>query len=419
MIEKISTVIIGGGVVGLAIANELSEHTQEEIVLIERNEKIGSDFRMQSLRSSGVIHAGVYHSRKNEPLKASLTVQGNSAIYAFCEKHNVPYKKTGKLIVASAQHEIEFLEDLLRISQENNIPDTRIIDQTEIHSFEPNVQGQAALYVPSSGIIDSVSYLNKLHQLALNQGTNFLIGTEVENIEALSDGFKIRTRSQSRIEEFECKRIINCAGLYSDDITLMLEKDFPFRINPIRGESAKFYHTARKDIFVNGMNVYPVPVYHDLDGRVVEKSLKEIKELETKGLVKRTVGIHLTPTLESINEQNVISSMVTLGPAKTFGLGKENYGDNLKQPSFYLEGVQKIFPSLRESDIQLHQAGIMAVVKGHGDFISPVSARYPNFYRYVGYDSPALTDSLSIAQNFREAHYRNKHFFKLGIICQD
>ena len=156
MSEDIFATIIGGGVVGCAIALEISREYNKNIVLIEKNRQIKGE--NQSSRNSGVIHAGIYYDNNREPLKARLCVKGNDLLYKFCTKYNIPHKKTGKLVVAVNSLEEEYLEDLYRVALENNVPGIKIIDSKEVKKFEPNVRAISALYVPTSGIIEPTSF---------------------------------------------------------------------------------------------------------------------------------------------------------------------------------------------------------------------------------------------------------------------
>ena len=126
MSEIIPITIIGGGVCGCAVAYELSKLPLGDIALLERNPKIRGE--NQSSRNSGVIHAGIYYSRDKEPMKARFCVEGNRLLYEFCEEYGIPHKRTGKLVVATNPMEEEYLEDTLRIAQENGVPGVERID---------------------------------------------------------------------------------------------------------------------------------------------------------------------------------------------------------------------------------------------------------------------------------------------------
>jgi len=390
--------IIGGGVIGCAIAYQLSQQLNEDIFVIEKNSSINSE--NQSSRTSGVIHAGIYYSMDKKPLKAKFCVEGNNLLYQFCEKYDVPHKCTGKLVVASDQREEEFLEDLMNTARENNVPDVKVISGKEVKALEENVNATSALYVPSSGIVEATNLVRKFQFLAESNGVSFVTGHKVVNIESKQDSFKIKTSSGQFEEEFETKYLINCAGLYSDEIAKMVNPKSSYVIDPQRGESAKFYKSRRNDVGLSGMNIYPVPCgYYKSTGKLANVTLSEFKKLENENKIAKSLGVHLTPTFDFIDNDYVVGNTVTIGPVKTIGIDKEDYGHNLKEEIVYLNMIKNYFPNLKEDDIQLHQTGIMAVAKDHQDYIITHDSECPNCINLIGIDSPGLTSSLAIAQH--------------------
>jgi L-2-hydroxyglutarate oxidase LhgO len=185
--------------------------------------------------------------------------------------------------------------------------------------------------------------------------------------------------------------VINAAGLYSDEIARMVNPQSEYVMNPIRGEATKFYKTRRQDIGLSGLNVYPTPYSYDsATGRRIPK------EDEDKIVDKYPfVGVHLTPTFDA---EGNISKTVTIGPFLTPGVGKEDYGNNLKAPDMFFDEVKRFFPGIRLEDIELHQAGILAKLRGNRDFVMERDKEYNMFYNLVGIDSPGLTSSLAIAK---------------------
>ena len=379
--------IIGGGVIGCAIAYELSER-YDGIYLIEKNERIPSD-KSQSARNSGVVHAGIYYDSE-EPLKARFCVEGNRLLYDFCEEHHVSCKRTGKLIVATNRHEEEYLDPLLETSLHNSVPDVRMISGREAIAMEPNINTTSALYVPTTGIIDSVQYTRKLSQLAETQGVMFVYGHEVVGIEPKTDGFAISTRRRDYEESFDTKIIINAAGLYSDVVALMINQHSPYRIRPLRGEGAKFYHTKRPEITMSGMNVYPVPCGIWPDGTRVYAEYKEFQRLLEEGEIKRTVGVHLTPTFDP--------RTIIIIPFTTKPENKEDFRQTVPRER-YLERIINFFPNITAEDIELDQVGIQAYLDGYRDFVIERDQIYPNCINLIGINSPGLTSSLAIARH--------------------
>jgi L-2-hydroxyglutarate oxidase LhgO len=399
MTEEIFITIIGGGVIGCAAAYEISKQSKKNIVVIEKNSQIKGE--NQSSRNSGVIHAGIYYPNDTEPLKAELCIEGNRLMYEFCSKYDIPHKKTGKLVAATNQLEEEYLEETYRIAMENMVPEVKIIDCKEIKKLEPNVKALSALYVPTSGIIDSTSLTDKLYRIAESSGAMFLTGNKAVQIEPSGDAFQITINSNNETEVFRTEILINSAGLYSDEVAKMLNSDSPYEMNPIKGDAAKFYRTRREDIFLNGFNIYPVPFGYLPDGQRLNVPFKEFQKLYHEGKINRSVGVHLTPTLDIKGSNYCVGDTVTIGPAYSEPDGKEDYRP-ARNEKYFLDMINPLFPYLKLEDISLHQTGIRAKLKDHNDFIIERDPKYQNCINLIGMDSPGLTSSLAVAKYVKQ-----------------
>jgi len=395
MALEVQITIIGGGVIGCAVAYELSRDSGKDIVVVEKNRQIKGE--NQSSRNSGVIHAGIYYPKKVGLLKAKLCVEGNEMLYRFCAENNIPHKKTGKLLVATDMLEEEYLEDVYRTAVENQVPGIEMIDSNKVTQYEPNVKAVSALYVPTSGIIESTSLVDKLYRLAESYGAMFLVGNEVFEIEPVGKGFKVKIRSGTEVEIFKTRIIINAAGLYSDDIARMVNPDSPYRMDSFKGEWGKFYKTKRENIYMNGLNVYPVPFGYLPDGEKLKLPFREFQEKFSKGEINKSVGIHLSPTFETRGNEYIVGDTVIVGPAYSKPENKEDY-IQVREENYYLNMVKPFFPHLELEDISLHQTGIRARLKNYYDFIIERDPKYPNLINLVGIDSPGLTASLAIAR---------------------
>ncbi len=396
MSESIPITIIGGGVCGCAVAWEISRRFEGPIALLERNARIRGE--NQSSRNSGVIHAGIYYPREKEPLKAQFCVEGNRLLYEFCGEYGVPHRRTGKLVVAMNDREAEYLDDVERIARENGVPGVERIDGRRVRELEPNVTASEALYFPTSGIVDAAALVGTLHRLAESNGVITATANEVVDVRTRGSGFQVISKVKNRTETIETDRLINAAGLYSDVIARMVDPESPYRIAPVRGESAKFYRTRRGGIAMNGMNVYPVPTGHYPDGLRLNAAFAEFLEMYRGGKVAKTTGVHLTPTLDFAGDEVVIGDTVTIGPAYAVGeVDREDYSQTV-DPSYYLEQVHPFFPGLELGDIGLHQAGINAKLNGTSDFVVERDSAYPNCVHLLGINSPGLTSSLAIAR---------------------
>ena len=398
MSEKVDITIIGAGVIGCAIAYRIAgEYTgSKDIVVIERNNQINGE--NQSSRNSGVIHAGVYYPSGIGPLKAKLCVEGNRMLYEFCKSHNIPHKMCGKLLIANNALEEEYLYDVHRIASENNIPGLEIMDQKDITALEPNVNGTKALYVPTSGVIESTSLVNKLYDLSEEKEVMFLVGNKVTKIEPHNSGFEVTIESANDKEVFQTETLINSAGLYADEIAMMVNPDCPYRMDPLKGESASFYKSSRDDLSMNGLNIYPVPFGYLPGGERLRVGFEEFKKLFDEGKVIKSVGVHLTPTFELRGDEYIIGDTVTIGPAYSTPENREDYMAT-KEPAYYHSMINPFFSNIKLEDINLHQAGIRAKLADHYDFVIERDPVYKNLINLIGMDSPGLTSSLAIADH--------------------
>ena len=210
--EQASIVIIGGGVVGCAIARALSIRWSDVFVL-EALPKIGMG---ASSRNSGVVHSGLYYPRGS--LKARHCLRGNQLTYEFCAAHGVPHRRTGKLVVASSPAEAAELAALLKTGEANGVENMRIIDRTAIRAREPHVEGFQAIEIPSTGIVGSEELVKAYARIASDQGAHIVVHAKVERLEPLRDGIRVT----SSAGEIETRCLVNSAGLFADEIARML-----------------------------------------------------------------------------------------------------------------------------------------------------------------------------------------------------
>lgn len=386
----IAVAIVGGGAVGQAIGYQLGLAGVEAVVVEAcRHDSLEN----QSTRNSGVIHAGLYYQQESQPWKARLCVRGNELLYKFCLDHEVPHFRTGKIVVATDERESGYLDPLLQIALQNGVPGAECIGEAQCQELEPNVRAISALYLPSSGIVDSAAYLRTLHK---ESASHTLWASRVTAVKKVASGFAISTRCEGKESQFVAKKVVNAAGLFSDDIAKMVNPASPHRIMAVRGESAKFYHHRRNDLTMNGLNVYPVPCgFYRKTGKRALLSYSDYSEALASGQITATTGVHLTPTMGAEGE---IATTVRIGPAITTGLGKENMVDALHGPRYYHSQVNHFFPNLSSSDIEIDQCGIQARLAGKRDWILERDPGEADFINLIGVDSPGLTASLAIGE---------------------
>ena len=378
--SEVQIAIIGGGVVGCAVAMELSKR-HEGIFIFEKNPGIirGEN---QSSRNSGVIHSGIYYDQETRPLKAGLCVEGNRLLYDFCTTNQVPFIKCGKLIAATSCEEDRILDLYLKRAVENEVPGVTKIPSEKIKELEPNVLAVSALDVPASGIVDPSSLVYRLHTLAQKGGAEFITGTEVVDIRKGGGLFEILIRYPDGAKDHvSTGLVINSAGVDADLIAKMINPGSPYTIDPILGESYKFYSDKRRELRMGGRNIYPTPT-----------------TVRTAGNLHFTVGVHLTPTLQDLNPPYHTGSTVTVGPRLRPLDDRTAKPEVLTPADVFLEKVKKYFPGLKETDLSPHQAGHQARLKGYKDFIIREDSLNPGFINLLGIDSPGLTSCIAIAR---------------------
>jgi L-2-hydroxyglutarate oxidase LhgO len=243
--------IIGAGVVGLSIAEKISEN-YENLFVVEKHLTFGQE---TSSRNSEVIHAGIYYPEGS--LKARLCVEGKSLLYDYCKKYEIPYKNCGKLIVAITNEEIGVIKGIKETASRNGV-DLEIIDGERIRELEPNIFALKALYSPSTGIIDTHSLMKRFETNTRNNGGEIVYGSEVTGIRKLDKGYEITLLDTDKNPyNFSTGIIINSAGLASDKIAEMAGiKDEALTIHFCKGEY--FRVNPPKNRLINRL-VYPVP----------------------------------------------------------------------------------------------------------------------------------------------------------------
>jgi L-2-hydroxyglutarate oxidase LhgO len=364
--DQVNVLIIGGGVVGCAVAEALSRRRQE-IFLVEQFPKFGMS---TSTRNSGVVHSGIYYPTNS--WKAKHCVEGNRLTIEFCAKNNVPYRITGKLVVAKSKEEEPQLLALLKKGQENGVEGLRIIEEAEIRAREPHVRGYSALLVPSTGICSAEELVHAYARLAERQGANLLTRAKVERLEPHQDCVRVTLRvgdeQQSEIETVEARCVINAAGLHADEVANLLGPR-PWTIYPVRGEYCEI-RGPRAEL-VQSL-VYPLP--------------------HTDGL---SLGLHFTKTLWGT---------LLLGPTAKYVDRKDNYErDRIAIPEF-AEDVKHMVPEIEERDLQLAYSGLRPKLvppsgKGIADFVIEPDREFPRVIQLVGIESPGLTAAPAIAKH--------------------
>lgn len=365
--DRANIVIVGGGVVGCAIAQALSARWSDVFVL-EALPKIGM---VTSTRNSGVIHSGIYYPPGSR--KAELCVRGNRLTYEFCAAHAVPHRSCGKLVVAASDEEAHDLTTLMQNGCVNGVENLKLIDRAEIRAREPHVAAAHALLVPSTGILSAEDLVKAYARVATDRGAHIVTNAKVDRLEPVPDAIRVH----SSAGEIEARCLVNSAGLFADEVAGLLgSKMAEHRIYPVRGEYCELVR-SRQD-WVRGL-VYPVP--HHL---------------------RMTLGVHLVKT---------VWGNVLLGPTAHYVEDKNDYERNREPVEDFAEAARQLLPELTVADLVPSYTGIrpkLAPPPGASsssgsanamtDFIIQRDPEFPRVVQLIGLESPGLTSAPAIAE---------------------
>jgi len=364
MIEKVDAVVVGAGVVGLAIARKLAL-SGLEVVLLEAADAIGTE---TSSHNSGVIHAGIYYAR--ESLKARLCVHGKELLYRYCEQREIPYRRTGKLIVATSQAQRDILEALIRQGEENGVGDLKYLSAAEAARLEPNINAISALYSPSTGIVDSaalmLSYLGELE----SAGGILALNAPVKRVEVQDRGFLVDIGGAGPMR-LGTELLVNSTGLHMVDSLENIE-GFPERCIPTLYFAKGNYFSLSGPAPFSHL-IYPVP--------------------EVAGL-----GIHATLDL---------GGQVRFGPDVEW-IDRPDYEVSYGRLDAFYEAIASYFPAIDRNRITPDYAGIRPKLSppdgAPSDFVIQGEATHgiAGMINLLGIESPGLTASLAIAEEIHQ-----------------
>jgi L-2-hydroxyglutarate oxidase len=379
-------IIIGGGIVGLAVAHAaLCRNAAIKVMVIEKEDHLSMH---QTGRNSGVIHSGIYY--KPGSFKAQFCKAGNASMVAFCREHGIAHELCGKVIVATEADELAGLEKLYQRGIENGL-EVRRLSLGELHEIEPHCSGIAALQVPATGIVDYKAVVAKLAELVQQAGGEVRCGVRVLGV----SGGVVET-SDGR---FETKMVINCAGLHSDRVARAAGADVEVKIVPFRGE----YYTLKpgKEALVRTL-IYPVP-----------------------NPLFPFLGVHCT---------KMIDGSVHLGPNAVLAFAREGYtktrinvrdlAETLSFPGFwrlaakhwrdgfqeivrsfsrteFVRSLQRLVPEITENDVLPCSAGVRAQAL-HADGLLEddfLIIQKPGAIHVCNAPSPAATAALEIGRH--------------------
>jgi len=342
--------IVGGGIVGLAVALEITRRFPRlRLLLVEKEDRVG---RHQSGHNSGVIHSGVYY--KPGSLKAKLCVAGAAAMVEFCREHGIPHQVCGKVIVATHEDEFPRLEELRRRGEANGLTGLRSIGPEQLHEIEAHASGLRALVVPSTGITDYAAVCDKYAEIVSAQGGTILTSTAVIGLKRQTDEIVAETNRGA----FSARFLINCAGLFSDRIARMAGDDPQVIIVPFRGE---YYDLipARSSL-VRGL-IYPVPDprFPFLGVHFTRRVSGSVDAGPNAVLAFRREGYRRS----DFSLRDLASSLAFPGfwrmAAKHWRSGIDEFHRSFSKTAF-VRALQRLVPEVREEDLVPGGSGVRA-----------------------------------------------------------
>lgn len=356
--DEIACVVVGAGVIGLAVARALAL-AGFEVVVLERAWAIGFE---TSSRNSEVVHGGLYYPVGS--LKARSCVEGRNRLYAYCGEHGVPHAQTGKLIVATREAEIAGLEQIATTAEGNGVDNLQWLDPAQARRLEPALHCVAALLSPSTGIIDSHALMLAYQAEAEAAGATIVLRTPVLSGSVRQDGFELATGGDDPAA-IRCRFLVNAAGLYAPAIAHAIEGIPPGTIPPAYFCRGVYFTLSGRAPFRR--LIYPVPVAGGL-------------------------GVHVTLDL---------SGQARFGPDVEWIASVDYSVDPVRGEAFY-GAVRRYWPDLPAGALQPGYAGIRPKISGPdepaADFLvqGPETHNVPGLVNLYGIESPGLTASLAL-----------------------
>jgi L-2-hydroxyglutarate oxidase LhgO len=356
--DKVECVVIGAGVVGLAIARALAM-TGREVVILEAEDAIGTH---TSSRNSEVIHAGIYYPR--DSLKARACIAGRRLLYEYCATHGVPHRRCGKLIVATNEAQIVELKAIQKKAHDNGVSDVVEIPAAEAMRMEPALRCVAALHSPSTGIIDSHALMLAYLGDAEAAGAMLALKSSLERVVVSPQGFELQV-TDTRIR---ASLVVNSAGLRAPRVARLIEGFPPGKVPPEFYAKGNYYSLAGRPPF--SRLVYPVP--------------------EPGGL-----GVHVTLDL---------AGQARFGPDVEW-VDRIDYGVDPRRAERFYAAIRRYWPSLPDGALAPGYAGIRPKISGPkepaADFLiqGPSEHGVAGLVNLFGIESPGLTASLALADD--------------------
>ena len=387
-------VIVGGGIVGLATAYHLTEkYPNKKILVLENEDEVAHH---QTGNNSGVIHSGLYY--KPGSLKAKNCIDGYHMMIQFCDEHEIPYDLCGKVVVATDKSELGRLRDLFDRGRENGLEGLEMLDQARLKEIEPHLAGIQGIRVPQTGIVNYKQVCQKLAEIITQRGGEIHLNTLVQAMKETADNVQITTSTIS----VECQLIINCAGLYSDEVAKMHLGKLDTRIIPFRGEY--FELTAEAEHLVKHL-IYPVPDpnfpflgvhFTRMIGGGIEAGPNAVFAFKKEGYLRT-----------DFNFKEFFGSLLWPGFQKVmFKYWKTGIGEMYRSFSkkAFTKALQRLIPEVQEEHLVPAPAGVRAQACDRtGGLLDDFKIVHEKrAIHVINAPSPAATSSLSIGKTISD-----------------
>lgn len=382
--------IIGGGIVGNSVAMQLKNlNPKLKVALVEKESSLS---KHQTGNNSGVIHSGIYY--KPGSLKATNCINGYNQLLTFCNQNDINYEICGKLIVATNSNQFSALDSIFKRGNENGLSNLKILGKEQLQEKEPHCSGLKALHVPSTGIVNYTEITKKMSNIFLNKGGEIFLNSKVKKINKSSNSFIVETNYRS----FKSKRIINCAGLYSDKITKLTSPKEDITIIPFRGE---YYDLVKEKRYLVKNLIYPVPdpnfpflgvhFTRTINGKI-EAGPNAVLAFAREGY--KNTNINLKELSEIITHKGFLKIA-----AKHWKNGLSELYRSFSKSAFTNE-LRKLVPEINENDLVTGGSGVRAqACNKKGELLDDFKLVFKNDILHVcNAPSPAATSCLSIGK---------------------
>jgi L-2-hydroxyglutarate oxidase len=385
--------VIGGGIIGMAVAMELSQSNKISIIVVEAEDRLAAH---QTGNNSGVIHSGLYY--KPGSLKAVNCTRGRELLYEFCETHNIPHDRCGKIVVATSKEEMINLEKLEERGKANGLNGVKQLKAGELNEYEPYVTGAGGLFVPETGIVDYVKVTEKYAEIFQTNGGEVKLNAKVRKIEKKNNEIRLFSTAGDVL----CKNLINCGGLQSDRIARMCGVNPGLKIIPFRGEYYKIKE-ERQHLVKNLVYPVPDPQFPFLGVHFTRMIHGGVEAGPNAVLAFKREGYKKYNFSPRDNFEMLLYKGFWKMISKHWRMG---FGEMYRSfnKSAFTRALQRLIPEIRKKDLEPGGAGVRAqALEPDGFLVDDFRIKEAeNMVHILNAPSPAATASINIGKTIAD-----------------